>query len=153
MLRLGEHVGSDELGMAMFVGHDHDLARAGDRVDRDGAEDVLLGQGHEEVARADDLVDADEAAAPLLCREAMGQRGHALRATAAGHLRDAELVAGGEDMEILRAVLRRRGDDDDLADARHLRRHDGHQERRRVGCRAPRHADADPVEREITLPQ
>ena len=43
MLRLGEHVGGDVFGMPLIVGHDHDLARAGDRVDRDAAEDMLLG--------------------------------------------------------------------------------------------------------------
>lgn len=60
-------------------------------------------------------------------------------------------MAGGEDVEVFRAEFRRRSDDQDLTNTRHPGRNDGHQERGRIGGGPARHADADPVERQIPL--
>ena len=74
MLGLGDQVGGDELGLGRVVGQHDDLARAGDAVDGDLAEDVLLGQGDEQVARPDDHVHRRHAL------DAVGQRRHRLGA-------------------------------------------------------------------------
>ena len=58
MFGLGDEVGRREVGPRRFVGDDDHLARPGDRIDVDFAEDMFLGQGDEQVAGADDLVDA-----------------------------------------------------------------------------------------------
>ena len=57
VLGLGDQVHRRELGPGRFVDDHHHFARAGDRVDVHLAEDVFLGQRHEQVARPDDLVD------------------------------------------------------------------------------------------------
>ena len=82
----------------------HHLARPGDRIDVHLAEDVLLGQGHEQVARPDDLVH------PRNALDAVGQGGHGLGAAQPIDLADAQLVAGGQQVGVVRAELRRRGD-------------------------------------------
>ena len=94
VLRLCEHVGGDVFGIADRIGNDHDLARAGDRVDRDVAVDMFLGECHEEVAGADDLVD------PRQPFHAVGHRGHGLRASGPHHGCHAQFVAGRQHVDV-----------------------------------------------------
>ena len=99
------------------------------------------------IARADDLVDLRQAL------DAVRQRRHGLRPAQAIDLGDAQLVAGGQQVPVVRAELRRRRDHRQFLDARRLRRHGRHQHRRRIRRRAARHADADARKRQISLPQ
>ena len=147
VLGLGQHVGRDELRSGGLVGHDHDLARAGDRVDRHVAEHVFLGERHEQVARAHDLVHAGQP------RDAIGERRHGLGSAGPHHRRDAELVTGRQHMRVVGAKGGRGRDDHDLRHAGHLGRYDRHQERGGIGRRTAGHAHADPAERHVSLPQ
>ena len=56
MLRLTEQISRDIAGVGFFIRDDQDLARAGDHIDGDRAEDLLLRLGDKGVAGADDLV-------------------------------------------------------------------------------------------------
>ena len=96
MLGLADQVGGDERRNGRAVGDQHDLARAGDAVDVDRAEDVLLGQRDEEVARPDDLVDRLQPDR----LHAVGQRRDALGAADPIDLGHAERMAGGQDVGV-----------------------------------------------------
>jgi len=57
MLRLGEQIGGDVLGVSAGVGQDGDLGGAGLCVDADRSHDGALGGGHVDVARAGDDIN------------------------------------------------------------------------------------------------
>src|SRR3546814_19395103 len=57
MLGLREQIHCDPARIGIAIADDDDLARAGNRVDADAAEDRALGGGDIGVARPDDLVD------------------------------------------------------------------------------------------------
>ncbi len=136
-------------GTADRVGDHDDLARAGDAVDVDGAENVLLGQGDEEVARPDDLVDRlqpDRA-------QAVGQGRDPLGAADPIDLGHAQRVAGGQDVGVEAAERGGRDHHGDLGHARRLRGHDRHQQARRIRRRPARDADAHPPHRPVQQAQ
>ena len=62
-------------------------------------------------------------------------------------------MARGQQIGVVGPKRRRRSDDRQLADARRLRRHGGHQHGRRIRRRAARHANSHPPQRQIPLPQ
>ena len=62
-------------------------------------------------------------------------------------------MARRQQIGVVGAQRRRRGDHRQLRHARRLRRHDRHQHRRRIRRRPARHANADPPQRQIALPQ
>ena len=74
VLGLAEQVHRDPVGRRRAVGEHEDLARAGDHVDADRAEDAPLGARHVGVAGAGDLVHRGDR------RRAVGQRADRLRA-------------------------------------------------------------------------
>src|SRR3546814_12684678 len=75
MLGLREQIHCDPARIGIAIADDDDLARAGNRVDADAAEDRALGGGDIGVARPDDLVDRRTR------RRSVGDRGNRLRAT------------------------------------------------------------------------
>ena len=75
---------------ALRVGQHQDLARPGDHVDVDRAEDEPLGGRHVGVARAADLVDRRDGGGPV------GQRRHRLGPAHPEEARDPGDVAGGQ---------------------------------------------------------
>ena len=109
------------------------------------AEDVPFGQGHEQIAGSDNLVDRPDAF------DAVGQRRHPLCAADAINLADPQLVASRQQIAIVGAERRRRGDDRQLLHPRRLGRHDGHQHGRGISRRAAGNADAHPIQRHVPL--
>ena len=135
-------------GSGGVVGQDDDLAGPGDAVDGHLAEDVPLGQGHEDVAGADDHVHG---AQPV---HAVGQRRHRLGAADAVDLADAQLMADGQQVGVVGAVRRRRhGRRRVSRDAGRLGRDDGHEQGRRIGGRSAGDHDADAAHRAIAQAQ
>ncbi len=106
-----------------------------------------LARVDEQVARPDDHVHGGQSL------DAVGQGGDRLGAADAVDLGDAQLVADGQQVGVVRAVRRRRHDDGDLLDAGRLGRADGHQQRRGIGRRPAGDADADAAHRPIAQPQ
>ena len=88
MLRLGQQVGRDPVGIGILVGDDQHLGRPGDHVDADLTEDPALGRGHVSVARPDDLGDGRDR------RRAVGERGDGLRPADPEDLVDAREARG-----------------------------------------------------------
>ncbi len=91
VLGLREEVRSDEPRVGLVVRDDEDFARAGDRVDRDRAEDEALRARDVEVSGANDLVDARDRL------RAVRERGDRLRAARVDDRRDAREVRGGNE--------------------------------------------------------
>ena len=147
VLGLGEEVGGGERGGHAAVGDDHDLRRAGERVDADGAGDLALGQGHVAVAGADDHVDRADGLG------AVGHRGDGLGAADAVHLGDPGERGGGQRGRGHGAVGRGRDAQHALGHARELRGDGGHQHGRRVGGAAAGHVEAGPLDRDRHLAQ
>ena len=121
MLRLGAEVGADPLGLGGAVRDDHDLARAGQQVDADAAEELALGLGDVAVAGTEDLVDRGDA------RGADREGGDRLDAADRVDLAHAAEVQGGEQLgvDLALGVGRRAGDE--LGHARDLRGDGGHE--------------------------
>ena len=140
MLGLREQIHRHPVGRRRAIGEHENFARAGDHVDADLAEDLLLGAGDISVAGPGDLVNARDR------RGAVGQRSDSLRAADGEHAVHAGDVRSGEDQRVLLTSWRGH-DHDDFAHASHTRRHDVHQHGRRVRRLAARHINADAVER------
>ena len=119
MLRLGEEIGGDMGRGAAAVVDDQDLARTGDHVDPDLAEDQLLGGGHIDVAGAGDLVH------PRHGRRAVGQSRHGLGPADAENPVHPGKPGRHQHMGVDLAA-RGRGNHDDLADTGHPGRHGIH---------------------------
>ena len=137
MLGLGQQVGGNPGGIGAVVGDDDRFGWTIQAVNADEAIDLALGQGREQIAGADDFVHARNALG------AEGQRGHGQRAADGEDCVDPGDGGGGEDDIGNTAVgLARRGGDDDLRHAGHLRRDGGHEQRRRQRRRATGHVDA-----------
>ena len=147
MLGLGEQIVSGEFRIGRFIDDHHHFARPGDGVDIDFAINESFRQGDEEIARPDDFID------PRNAFHAVGQRRDGLRAAKAINLVDAQLVAGGQHVGVVRAELGGRGDHGQLLHAGHLGGHGRHQHGRRIRRRSARHANARPIQRPIPLPQ
>jgi len=124
---LGAEVGGHPFGVGRAVGDDHDLARSGQEVDADQAEDLALGFRHVGVPGAEDLVDRRDRAG------AERQGGDGLRAADGVDLAHAAQVEGGEDVGVDLAVRTGRGAGADFGDAGHLGRQRGHQHGRDEG--------------------
>mmetsp|Transcript_29288 Transcript_29288/g.53048 ORF Transcript_29288/g.53048 Transcript_29288/m.53048 type:complete len:339 (-) Transcript_29288:252-1268(-) len=144
MFGLAEQVHGHPVWRRGAVGNHEDLARAGDHVDADLAEHMLLGRGHIRIARAGDLVDARDA-----CR-AIGQCGHGLGAADREHPVHAGHRGRGQHQRVAHAVGRGHHHDD-LGHAGDLGRDGIHQHAARVGGLAARHIDADTVQRRDLL--
>ena len=137
MLGLGKHIGGDKTRIAGAVRNDQDLARPGDHVDVDAAENLFFRFRDEPVARADDLVDLRYGFGPER------QRGDRLRAADLKDASNACDLCRGKDNGIDAAVRRRRRRHDDLAASRKDRGHAVHQHGRRICRRAARHVQTD----------
>ena len=115
---------------------DEDLARSGDPVDGDGAEDQALGAGDVGVAGADDLVDARDA------RRAVRQRADRLRAAGVDDCRSPPRGGRRRDRVVVSSpasgVARTMS-----VDAGDARRDRAHQHARRVARLAAGRVDAD----------
>ena len=105
MFGLGNQIGGDEIGVSGFVGHDDHFARSGDRIDIDFAKHMPLGQRNEQIAGADDLVDLRHAF------DAVSQCRHRLCTADSINFGNAQFVAGGQQVVVVRPKLRRRRDD------------------------------------------
>ncbi len=138
MLGLGDQVRRDETRVGRPVGDQDDLARAGDTVDIDLAEDLTLGQGHEQVAGPDDLIDRRDPLAPI------GQGRDGLGPADPVNFGHAERMARGEQVVIESAELRRGNHHGDLADPRRLGGNRRHEQGRRIRRRPSRDAHAHP---------
>ncbi len=147
MLGLCDQVGGHEVGAAGTVGNNDHLAGAGDRIDVDVAVDGFFGQRHEQVSRADDLVHRPDAL------DAVGQGRDGLCPADAINLADAQLVAGGQQVDVVGAERCGGRHHGQLAHASRLGRNGRHQHGRGIGRRAAGHADADPIERKVALLQ
>ena len=142
---LRDQVAGDERGVGGFVGEYDDFTGAGDAVDVDFAEDVTLGEGHEQITGADDFVDAFDAF------DAIRECGDGLGAADPVDFGDAEFLAGGEDVGVVAAEIGGWHDDDDLFDAGGLCGDGGHQQCGWIRGRTAGNADADPFEGEVAL--
>ena len=143
VLGLGDEVGRDASGIGRRRGEDHPLGRPGREVDTDLAADLDLGGGDPRVARPDDPVDRREAGVGQAERE----RPDRLGATGNDEGVDLEQPGRPEEDGIRPAIAVGGRRDDDLTHARDAGRHDGHDQRGWVGCRATGDIGADPVER------
>ena len=121
VLGLRQEIGGDEARVGRVVGDDEDLARAGDAVDRDGAEDEALRARDVVVAGPDDLVDADDAL------RAVGERRDRLGAARVHDGRDARQMRRRVD-RVVRLVAGERRGEQDLRHARDPRRDGRHQD-------------------------
>ena len=155
MLGLAEQVHRHPVGRRRAVGEDQDLARPGDHVDADRAEDAPLGARDVGVAGAGDLVDGRDR------RRAVGERADRLRAADGEQAVDAGERGRGED-ERGCARRRRRAEMPSLRAGigatmtisptpATLRRHRVHQHARRIRRLAARHVDADALDRRHLL--
>jgi hypothetical protein len=144
VLGLSDQIESDPVRLGAVIGGDDDLTRPGETVDRHLTEHLLLRKLHVGVTRSDDHVHRLETV------HAIGHRCDRLRPTQPVHFGDAQFVAGGEHIGVVRAGCCGREAHDDLLDAGRLRRADGHQERGWVCGRPTRAIDADTVERAVT---
>ena len=144
VLGLAEQIHRHPVGRRRAVGEDQDLARPGDHVDPDRAEDAPLGARDVGVARAGDLVHRRNR------RRAVGERADRLRAADREQPVDARDRSRGEDQRVALAARHRRAHDD-LADARDLGRHGVHQHARRIRREAAGDVDADALERRHLL--
>ncbi len=90
VLCLGEEIGGGERRVGRLVGDDHDLARAGQRIDADGAKNLAFRFANVGVAGAEDLVDGVDR------RRAIGHRADRLHATETVDFRHAREVQRGE---------------------------------------------------------
>ncbi len=135
-----------------FVGDHDNFARPRDRIDIHVAKHKFLRKCDEQIARPDDLIDFHErpVGKPI---HTIGQRGDRLCAAHPIHFANAQLVARGQHVVVVRAVRRRRRNDGDLPHARRLCRHGRHQHRRRIRGRTTRHADPHALQRQVPLPQ
>ena len=141
MLHLGSQVGGHEIGTGAPVGHHHDLGGAGDGVDADHPEDLLLGQRHPDVAGPRDEIDAGDA------RRAVGQGGDGLGASRPEDLVHARDRRRGQDGRGQAAVGRGRRADHQLAHPRQPGRDGGHQHRGGVGGAAAGDVKPGPAHR------
>ena len=140
MLGLREQIHRHPVRIAGTIRNDQDFRRTGHHVDADNAEDAALGGRHIGVARPDDLVYLRDRF------RAVCQRPDRLRTADGEHTIDPGQAGRRQHQRILLAA-RGRHDHDQFLDARHLGRHRVHQHRRRISRLAPRHIEADAVER------
>ena len=140
VLRLTEHVGGHDSGVALSVGQDQNLTGARDHVDGHHAEDLLLGLGNVGVAGSHDLVHLGDTFG------AVGQGGHRLGSAHFENVGDTGDLRrrqnGGVDFSI-RAGGR---DHDDLLTARDFRGDGVHQHRGGVGGGAAGDIQAHPLD-------
>ena len=145
MLGLGKQVGSGESDIGGFVGDDHDLAGAGQRIDADGAEHLALGLTHVGVARPEDFIDGRHG------ERAEGSRADRLNAADAVDLVDADQVERGEHA-IGDFTLRIRGrEHGDLGATGDLGQGGRHQNRGDQRHFATRHIEAHATDRVVNL--
>ena len=126
VLGLGHEVDGDEVGGGRFVGHHHQLRRAGGGLDADHAGHLPLGQRDVDVARSDDDVDRPDGLG------AVGHGGDGLGAADPVHLVDGQEGGGGQRGLGDGAVGAGRHAQGDLGHAGHLGRDGGHQHGGRV---------------------
>ncbi len=150
MFGLGNEIGGRVIWPSGFVGEDDDFAGAGDGVDIDIAVDEFFGEGDELVAGADDFIHTLHGAVDEAI-ETIGECGDGLSAAHAIDLGDAEFVADGEDIGVVRAISGWRRDDDDLFDAGCLSGDGRHEDSGGVGGGTAGHADADAIEWNVAL--
>src|ERR1019366_5055530 len=122
-------------GIGLVVGDHDDLARTGDAVDVDDAEDEPLGARDVKVAGADDLGGALDAL------RAVREPRDGLGAARVDDGRDAREVGGRVDRVVARVAGERRRQDD-LGDPGHLRGDGRHDDARRVPGLAARRVDS-----------
>ena len=145
VLGLADQVGGDEARVGGPIGDHEDLGRAGLGVDAHDPAHQPLGRGDVDVAGARDQIDRVEAER----RHAVGERADRAGAAHRVDLVDAEDAGGAQDRRVHAPVvlgLRRRRERDRLH-ARDLRRHDVHDDARRVDRLAAGHVEADPLDR------
>ena len=147
VLGLRQQVGGDVAGIGALVRQHCDLGGAGDGVDADAAVDLLLGGYGPGAAGAGDLVDRGDGPG------AEGEGGDRLGAADGVDLVESQHGRGGENHRVRQAAGAGRGDDADLLDAGHLRRHRGHQQRRQQRGLPSGDAEADPAQRQDPLAQ
>ena len=139
MLGLGQEIRSDGRDVGGAVGQDEALGRTRRQVDADLAHDLDLGGGDPGAPGPDDQVDGLQA----LVGEAVGQRADRLDAARDEERVDAQQARGPEQHRVHVALAVRRARHDHAADAGDARRHDAHDERRRVRRGAAGGIDAD----------
>ena len=137
MLGLRPQVPGDDLGVRGGVGEHDQLARAGQRLDPDLAEQQALGLLDVGVAGADDQVDGADALG------AERHRGNRLRTADRIDLLDAQQVQRGQHRAVGEPVRARRRADCDGVDPGDLGRYDAHDGAGRVRSAAARHVQPD----------
>ena len=147
MLGLTQQVGRAKLGVGGgFIGDDHGLGRACEKVDPHAAEQLALGLGHIGVAGADQHVDGLDRLGP----DRHGA--HGLHAAQHIDLMRAAHLHGGHDGR-MRFALHGRGAGDDARHARHRCRQHRHMRAGDHRELAAGHIAADRLHRDVAMAQ